>query len=249
LPPEFTNHCKQEPNLIVLPAPRSSAETGTRERRENTDLLACMVGILSEAIVLTEMRNGVQTVILANQAFQQLTGYSAEEIEGHDLMLLRGPETDNTILQQLLYTASSSNQSISSEILFYRKGGIPFWDRVSNRTLSSERGIHGVQIHAPIPSSALSEKRRSFPSAENRPAISLIHDFNNLLTAIMVYSGLMATKVQNDAQLCRYADQISASAERGAELVAQLLQLERRETVDSQVSPNVIAMRAHSSGD
>jgi len=248
LPPEFTNHCKQELNLIVLPVPRSSAETGTPERWENTDLLACMVGILSEAIVLTEMRNGVQTVILANEAFQQLTGYSAEEIEGHDLMLLRGPETDSTVLQQLLCPASSE-ADISSEILFYRKDGTPFWDRVSNRTMSSERGIYGVQVHAEIASPSSLQQQHSLHTGDSPPATSLIHDFNNLLTAIMVYSGLLAAKVQNDAQLCRYADEIRASAERGAELIAQLLHVEAHEAADSQVRAKVKVMRRHSSGD
>ena len=245
---KFTNHCKQEPRLVVVPGARSASETGTRERLENTDLLACMVGILSEAVVLTEMRSGAQTVILANEAFQQLTGYSAEEIEGHDLMLLRGPETDSTILQRLL-CPTSSEADISSEILFYRKDGTPFWDRVSNRTMSSERGIYGVQVHAEIASPSSLQQQHSLHTGDSPPATSLIHDFNNLLTAIMVYSGLLAAKVQNDPQLCRYADEIRASAERGAELIAQLLHVEAHEAADSQVWAKVKVMRRHSSGD
>jgi CheY-like chemotaxis protein len=60
-----------------------------------------------------------------------------------------------------------------------------------------------------------------------RPAAShlasgIIHDFNNLLTAIMVYSGLLSSKVQNDPQLQRYADEITAAGQRASELVAQL---------------------------
>ena len=247
MPLKFTNHCKQEPKLVVVPGVRSASETGTRERLENTDLLACMVGILSEAIVLTEIRSGAQTVILANEAFQQLTGYSAEEIEGHDLMLLRGPETDSNILQQLLCPASNETD-ISSEILFYRKDGTRFWDRVSNRILSSERGIYGVQVHVEIAPPSSLQQQHSLPG-DSPAATSLIHDFNNLLTAIMVYAGLLAAKVQNDAQLCRYADEIRASAERGAELIAQLLHGEPRKAADSQVRAKVKVMRRHSSGD
>lgn len=60
----------------------------------------------------------------------------------------------------------------------------------------------------------------------------MIHEFNNLLTAIMVYGGLLTSKVQNDPQLQnnsqlqfqlqRYTDEIMASAHRASDLVAQI---------------------------
>jgi CheY-like chemotaxis protein len=68
-----------------------------------------------------------------------------------------------------------------------------------------------------------------------RRSSEIIHDFNSLLTAIMVYSGLVTSKVQNDRQLQRYAEEITAAAERGSQLVAQLRNLERQETAEEPI--------------
>ncbi len=65
--------------------------------------------------------------------------------------------------------------------------------------------------------------------AMNRRVREIIHEFNSLLTGIMVYSGLLTSKIQNDLQLQRYSQEISAAAERGSQLAAQLLNLEPKE--------------------
>lgn len=53
----------------------------------------------------------------------------------------------------------------------------------------------------------------------------ILHDFNNLFTAIMVYSGLLNSKMQNDPQLQRYTEEITAAAQQGSQRLAQLLRL------------------------
>jgi CheY-like chemotaxis protein len=64
----------------------------------------------------------------------------------------------------------------------------------------------------------------------------IIHEFQSLLTAIMVYSGLLTSKVQNDRQLQRYAEEITAAAERGSQLVAQLLNVEPKEAAMPRIA-------------
>jgi len=189
-----------------------------RGEPEIAELLASTVRNVSEAVLLTQSQSGAESVVFANEAFQRLTGYSAAEIEGHDLMLLRGPETNNTTLQQLLQL--SGEEAAPFELRLYKKDGTPFWDRIQKRRLSAEFGNYAVQVHAEI--TGRNEHKTSSDVSD------IAHDFNNLLTAILVYSGLLASKVHEDLQLARYVNEIRASAERGAELAAQLMKYEHR---------------------
>src|SRR5947209_13892070 len=189
------------------------------------ELLASTVRSVSEAVLLTQNRSGAEAVVFANDAFQRLTGYSAAEIEGHDLMLLRGPETNKTILQQLL--EPSRDEAGPVEICLYKKDGTPFWDRIRKRRLNDEFGSYSVQLHSEV----AGHGERAMPAND---VSDIAHDFNNLLTAILVYSGLLASRVQDDSQLGRYINEIRASAERGAELAAQLLKYEHQGILHSQ---------------
>lgn len=194
-----------------------------RGEPEIAELLASTVRNVSEAVLLTQSRSGAESVVFANEAFQRLTGYTAAEIEGHDLMLLRGPETNNTTLQQLLQL--SGEEASPLEIRLYKKDGTPFWDRIQKRRLNDEFGSYAVQIHAEIDGCQTSNH-----------VSDIAHDFNNLLTAILVYSGLLASRVQDDLRLARYVDEIRASAERGAELAAQLMKYEHQNATSSRES-------------
>lgn len=197
-----------------------------RGEPEIAELLASTVRNVSEAVLLTQSLSGAESVVFANEAFQRLTGYSAAEIEGHDLMLLRGPETNNTTLQQLLQL--SGEEASPLEIRLYKKDGTPFWDRIQKRRLNAEFGSYAVQVHSEI--TGYDEHRTSNDVSD------IAHDFNNLLTAILVYSGLLASRVQDDLQLARYVDEIRASAERGAELAAQLMKYEHQKATSSRES-------------
>src|SRR5437588_7525045 len=66
--------------------------------------------------------------------------------------------------------------------------------------------------------------------AAESEASEIVHDFNNLFTAIMVYSGLLSSKLRDDDQLHRYAEEIMGAARRGSQRVADLLARTHPET-------------------
>jgi PAS domain S-box-containing protein len=200
-----------------------------------TELLASAMSFLPEAVLLTTPRLGVAHVVFANEHFQQLTGYSMQEIIGRDLEFLRGPETDASAFQGLSQDTCGEG-ILPYELLLHKKDGTPFWDQVRTRGLRfNDHDVYCVQVHSDI--SRFKEVENQFLTSQKKGEASrlvstMIHDFNNLLTAIMVYAGLLTSKVQNDSQLQsdsqlqfqlqRYTDEIMASAHRASDLVAQI---------------------------
>ena len=65
-----------------------------------------------------------------------------------------------------------------------------------------------------------------------RLVASVSHDFNNLLTAILIYSGLLLNQLPAESPLRRQAEQVNAAAERGRSLVSQLTALGGRRSFE-----------------
>ncbi len=59
----------------------------------------------------------------------------------------------------------------------------------------------------------------------------IVHDFNNLLTALMGYASLIKLKIDKDEHLNPYVDQIFTTSQKAAELTKGLLAFSRRQPV------------------
>ncbi len=208
------------------------------------ELLASSMRLLPEALLLTETRAGMQTAIFANEAFLQLSGYSMTEVMDRDLSFLQGPETDPSAFIRFLQPPKTEQVS-GHEVVLYKKDGTPFWDRVSTRTFAD----HCIQVHQEI--GRQKEIERQLVVSQKREAVShlvsgIAHDFNNLLTVIMVYSDLLVPKLENGGPFQRYVNEIQTASERGAHLVAQLLDLQREEIAEEQlVDPGQLVAEMH----
>jgi PAS domain S-box-containing protein len=62
------------------------------------------------------------------------------------------------------------------------------------------------------------------------------HDFNNVLTAVMIYGGLLANQLTPESPLRKHANQILAAAEHGRNLISQLLGFGRAHAAEMRVS-------------
>jgi len=181
-----------------------------------------------------EATSGVGRIIFSNEAFQQLTGFALEEIRGQDMRFLRGPETAPAVFEELMQNCATA-EAAPVELVLHRKDQTGFFDRVTRKRVVVGERAFCIQVHTDI--SRQKEVENLLILAQRRETAShlvsgITHDFNNLLTAIMVYTGLMASKTDSDAQLSRYIDEIHAAAQRGAELVTQLLDVERQEVAE-----------------
>ena len=71
--------------------------------------------------------------------------------------------------------------------------------------------------------------------AVGRLAGGVAHDFNNLLTAVIGYADLLANQLEARGEEPRHLEQIQNAADRGADLVRQLLAFSRQQVLSPQV--------------
>ncbi len=99
-------------------------------RRQAEKRLALMRRALDAApagITVHDARSSEYTVTYANPAFLELSGYSDQEIAGHNLRLLMGPGTDVAAMTTLR-DAMASGQPSRVLLRNHRKDGRAFWN-------------------------------------------------------------------------------------------------------------------------
>ncbi len=78
-------------------------------------------------------------IVYANKSFELMTGYSQEEIIGHNCRFLQGVERDQEARAQLR-TAIDNCQPIEVTIKNYRKNGEPFFNHLALTPLFDSEG-------------------------------------------------------------------------------------------------------------
>ena len=91
-------------------------------------------------MVVSDPNQHDNPIVLANQAFLDMTGYSAEEVVGKNCRFLQGPETDTQAVKSLHNIPTVSKDTLQVELLNYRKDGSSFWNQLSISAVHDEEG-------------------------------------------------------------------------------------------------------------
>lgn len=78
-------------------------------------------------------------LVYANAAFESLTGYDCETIDGEGLVALDGAETDTDAFETI-ESAFETGESTSLTLLLYRADGSPFWGRIGVAPVTDDDG-------------------------------------------------------------------------------------------------------------
>lgn len=97
---------------------------------DHRDLVFVAVERTRTPMLICDPRQPDMPIILANQAFLDLTGYAAHEVLGRNCRLLQGPDTDPATVQALS-AAIREKREVEVELLNYRKDGSAFWNRLT----------------------------------------------------------------------------------------------------------------------
>ena len=91
-------------------------------------------------MVVSDPRQPDNPIVLANQAFLDLTGYRGEEVIGRNCRFLQGPETAPEAIEAIRRGVKSDAPHITVELLNYRKDGSSFWNQLSVSPVHDEHG-------------------------------------------------------------------------------------------------------------
>ncbi|MCS3698361.1 PAS domain S-box protein [Salinibacter ruber] len=97
-------------------------------REQEHRFLAKAVGQAREAMLVTEagpLGKPGPRIVYVNEAFEEMTGYSEEEILGETPRILQGPETDRAVLDEVR-EALEAGEEWEGETVNYRKDGTPY---------------------------------------------------------------------------------------------------------------------------
>lgn len=90
------------------------------------------------AICLVDPHAEDLPIVFANRAFRRLTGYSEEEIIGHNCRFLQGPKTDPEPIGRIR-EAIAHEDVVVVELLNYRKNGTTFWNALHLGPIYNDR--------------------------------------------------------------------------------------------------------------
>lgn len=142
------------------------------------------------ATVVTDPQQEDNPIIYTNETFENLTGYSREEVIGKNCRFLQGKETDSKAVEQLR-KAIAKKEKTTVTLRNFRKNGTPFWNRLNIEPVTVEEHLYFIGTQTDVSTEEdqrllLVEKEDEInrlllpilPIRENLGAVSLVGKMN-----------------------------------------------------------------------
>jgi PAS domain S-box-containing protein len=208
---------------------------------ESLRLLGSAVEQSKESIVITdaELDWPGPKIVFVNRAFTQMTGYTAAEAVGHTPRILQGPRTDRSVLARLRKNLEHG-AVFGGEAVNYRKDRTEFdleWQIAPLRDAAA-RITHFVAIQHDITERKRIEGRliqSQKMETVGKLAGGIAHEFNTIMTAIILQSERLLDALPLDHPLATNAAGILKAANRAATLTRQLLAFGRKQLLQPEL--------------
>jgi PAS domain S-box-containing protein len=208
----------------------------SRRTQERMNLLFSALSAAANAIVTTDRNGNIEWV---NPAFTQLTGYSADEIVGGNLRLLKSGQHLPAFYAHLWSTISTGN-IWHGELVNKRKDGRLYTEEM---TITPVRGADGQIAHFVAIKQDITEQRQLEIRSQQTQKMEAIgtlaggiaHDFNNILAAIFGYGNLLQQDMEGNASALDDVGEILKAANRAKDLVQQILTFSHKREQKRQI--------------
>ena len=183
-------------------------------------------------MVISDATRADNPIVYCNPGFEQLTGYTADEIVGRNCRFLQGPDTDGRELDTLRQ-ALRARRGCAVVLRNYRKDGTAFWNALTVTPLADAGGTvtHFVGVQTDI--TAVKELEDQLRQAQKMEVVgrltgSVAHDFNNLLTVITGFTETALDGLPAGDPARAMLTEVAAAGTRAAGLTRQLLAFSRK---------------------
>lgn len=202
-----------------------SDETEHREALRQLEEQAALLEKARDAIIVRELDH---TVVYWNPSAEEIFGWSAEEALGRtmDELVKRDPEGFREAMTQVL-----EEGEWAGEMQKVRKDGIPVVVEARWTLLRDEEGRPQRILSIDTDITEKQKLMAQFLRAQRMESIGTLaggiaHDLNNILAPILMSIGLLREEVEAE-ELQETLETIEVSAQRGADLVRQVLSFSR----------------------
>ncbi|MFE8646400.1 histidine kinase famiy protein [Sphingomonas sp. NCPPB 2930] len=201
-------------------------------------------------MLVTDPRQEDNPIVFANRAFISMSGYSGEEILGHNCRFLQGPDTDAATVAAIR-EAIEDRREINTEILNYRKDGTSFWNALYVSPVYNQNKELVYFFASQLDVSRRRDAEEALGQAQKMEALGQLtggisHDFNNLLQVMAGHLDLLDARRKagraDDVSIGRTVESIRSAVTKASTLTQQLLAFSRKQRLEGRaVNLNQIA--------
>ena len=223
--------------LTVLGAIESYRASQRKGVSQNAiDKLRKAVEQSPDLVMITDNSGAIEYV---NPAFENITGYTQQEIAGQTLGVLKSDQQSGEPYEEMWDTVLSGN-TYRGVVLNRKKNGESFLVEKAVTPLLNERGLitHFISTARDITERKNLEaqlEQAQKMDAIGRLAGGVAHDFNNLLMVISANAELSLDGLGGEDPMRRHVREILTASRRAAELTRQLLAFGRKQLQSLQV--------------
>ena len=170
-------HTGQPPNVTL-----------GNQGRGGADVFFAAVRMTRMPMCLSDPSQPDNPLVFVNRAFEDLTGYMAEEVLGRNCRFLRGPDTDPVAVDEVR-RAIAARVDVSVELYNYRKDGSGFWNALYLSPVFDEVGellyffASQLDVTRRREAEALAQQGQRM-DALGSMAAGVAHEFGNMMTIV-----------------------------------------------------------------
>jgi PAS domain S-box-containing protein len=233
------------PHVLYIGRDISAKKSEEALLRASEEQYRAIFNAAADALVL---RDAEARVVDVNPAFLEISGFTREEVLSNTRWIFAVPEMG--VLAKEMHQRVIAGESVQFEIQGRRKDGSLIEVEMRAVPIRYRGKPHALGMARDITARKMEEAERGQLEAQLRQAQKMeaigqltggiAHDFNNILQGMLGNLTLAAERVeeQGDARLARYLERAQLSAQRGRDLIQQMLTFSR----GRRGAPRVLAL-------
>ena len=219
---------------LVAQRTQSLAEANVALQREVAERqrLAMVVEQAAETIVITDLQG---TILYANPAFEQSSGYTCREALGQNPRFLKSGQQDAAFYQQLWATLVRGD-IWRGHFANKHKDGTFYEEEATISPIRNAAGVVTNYVAFKLDITRERQLEEQIQQAQKMESVGRLaggvaHDFNNSLQTILGYIEILLASMAREDE--RYADllEIQKAANHSADLTRQLLAYSRKQMI------------------
>lgn len=210
--------------------------TARKRAEESNFRLATAVEQAAETIVITDAN---ATILYANPAFENISGYTRAEAIGQNPRILKSGKQDAGFYREMWETLKRG-EVWTGHFINKRKDGSLYEEEATISPIRDALGAIVSYVAVKRDATREVELESRLRESQKMEAIGTLaggiaHDFNNILAAIFGYTNLLEWDLRADPEAMEKLGQIMQAGNRAKELVQQILTFGRRQALERQI--------------